>query len=228
MKMRYTPFLLVIALCLFIPVYSGAVTLGTNTFQTAGGFGPAYPPESNYYTAQVALGFYDDVGLLPIEIPLGAFSISAGSVTTKIYTGSSPGFVNAVNWFTNNDSNIYGFSLEIPDAGAFAGALESYPDGLQGYIGFNGTDLAGLSLLSKTIDQIRVTAYNFNVELKEEPKPGFPDFQMLYYNANLFLELADAGGFTTTPSTGVPEPATLLLLGSGLLGLIGFRKKFKK
>jgi hypothetical protein len=42
------------------------------------------------------------------------------------------------------------------------------------------------------------------------------------------ISAANAGVFGPNLQVAVPEPATILLIGSGLLGLAGLRKKLKK
>lgn len=51
-----------------------------------------------------------------------------------------------------------------------------------------------------------------------------------YYSPFVRMQNVGQGGAGSLKLSGepVPEPATILLIGTGLLGLVGFRKKFKK
>jgi hypothetical protein len=66
------------------------------------------------------------------------------------------------------------------------------------------------------------------------PKPGGVQvgdyvfgstFDLRTFTSGVVSSANDRHEFTVSP---VPEPATILLIGTGLVGLVGFRKKFKK
>jgi hypothetical protein len=64
------------------------------------------------------------------------------------------------------------------------------------------------------------------VAFRNEPIPDPVPNQ--FYDVNWVIPGADASGLQTHPNTNTPEPATLLLIGIGLIAIAGYAAKKKK
>jgi len=163
---------------------------------------------------------------------LAVFFMAAGNamaIPTVDYTVNG----NVLNFTLNNDLTnfgVYRVGFDTPavsDKNSFV-----LPTGVI-YLGSNGYDVFNVVPYLygvNSITDIMITVSNVpnavNSEILVEGQSAYTGTDAIYlgHSTNSGLYLYEFVG----QATSVPEPATLILLGLGLLGVIGVRKKMHK
>jgi hypothetical protein len=178
--------------------------------------------------SQVKGAFSYDTSLLPW------FSYEASDGSCAFYSYTSPeGISGNVEGHTMNSSNIYisiwdGIGSESSDGVDLHGGYPVTVDGIlypDGVFGFHLSSKPGSSnVLASTALPSLLDASAFDAGISMTcgslQSDGGPDGQMLQFSIDSIT--SDYQG-----EAPIPEPTSLLLLGTGILSLTGIRKKFR-
>jgi hypothetical protein len=150
--------------------------------------------------------------------PFGTITINSNSIGNQYSININDlYFSDAVSLLTNNVDDFIGtktmFNYSTTPPGIYmSGLLGAGPESraLSG-LGFNVTDFYG-----STIDNIVLTVESFSSDYAFNPRIGTGVSTEYSYRLNYYEQ------------TPVPEPSTIFLLGSGLIGVIIFTRRKKK
>ena len=191
------------------------------------------------------LSFYQGGGIL-LASEFNA-SLNSGSITTISSTGSKISTLNLPNFrptgMTNDSVGNIFFPVRLDSTPGFGDIYKIDTNGTMTLLvsGFVGTGIAYYSgnLFVSTaagVDPNHIDNSIYKINIGTGTETLFATFdktiEELTFDkwGNLYAIDVVSGTQPTTiiEISPVPEPSTMLLLGAGLVGLIGFRRKFKK
>lgn len=174
--------------------------------------------------------------ILTVLLSTNCWAISFNPGTGHWYDIVSSGISGAWDNAENNAVALGGHLVAINDAAEETWLRSTFGTSTRYWIGFNDAALEGTWVWSGS-DPVTYTHWNTGEPNNAMPPPIGEDYAVLNWNTSTgawndwdhqradYFNISGVAEFTSNP---VPEPATMLLLGSCLIGLAGFRRKFKK